>query len=320
MLRLIRNGAAAFDIVDAAVATWQMPPDAVWIELIEPTRAEELAVERALGLQLPTREEMAEIEVSSRLYQEDGAVFMTASLLTKSSTALPVTAPVTFVLAGNRLVTIRYVEPRAFAAFSSQAERQPQLCSNGTQVLLGLLDAIIDRTADVLEHAASDVEVASTKIFQRPRVGGFEPILDQLGRSQLVNAKARESLVSLARLLSYVTLADQIDTDRDARSHLKSLQRDVQALTDHASYLSGNITFLLDAALGLINIEQNAILKVFSVVSLMFVPPTLIAGIYGMNFEHMPELKQAWGYPFALVLMIVAMIAPVWWFRRKGWL
>ena len=279
-----------------------------------------MAVERSLGLLLPTREEMAEIEASSRLYQEDGGTFMTATILVNADGQLPTAAPVTFVLYGAKLVTIRYVEPRAFAVFAAQAERQPSLCPNGSQTFLGLLDAVVDRTADILERTAAEVEVQSRAIFSRPRGAAFEEILNKLGRAQIVNSKARDSLVSLARLLSFATLADQFDGEKDLRDHLKSLQRDVQSITDHSSYMAGNITFLLDAALGLINIEQNSIFKVFSVFSIVFLPPTLIAGVYGMNFEHMPELKWLDGYPMAICLMAVAAIAPLLWFKRKGWL
>ena len=319
MLRILRHGAPGFEAGEAS-PDWRAPDDAVWIELIDPSRAEEMAVEQSLGLLLPSREEMAEIEASSRLYQEDGGTFMTATLLVNAEGELPTAAPVTFVLYGAKLVTIRYVEPRAFAAFAAQAERQPSLCPNGLQAFLGLLDAIVDRTADILERTAGEVEVQSRAIFSRPRGAAFEQILNRLGRAQIVNSKARDSLVSLARLLSFATLADQFEGEKELRDHLKSLQRDVQSITDHSSYMAGNITFLLDAALGLINIEQNAIFKVFSVFSIVFLPPTLIAGVYGMNFEHMPELKWLNGYPIAICLMIVAAIAPLLWFKRKGWL
>jgi magnesium transporter len=191
---------------------------------------------------------------------------------------------------------------------------------NGLQTFLGLLDAVVDRTADILERTAAEVEVQSRAIFGRPRGAAFEQILNRLGRAQNVNSKARDSLVSLARLLSFAALAEQFDGSKDLRDHLKSLQRDVQSITDHSSYLAGNITFLLDAALGLINIEQNSIFKVFSVFSVVLMPPTLIAGIYGMNFEHMPELRWAEGYPMAILLMALAAAAPFLWFRRKGWL
>ena len=319
MLRILRHGAPGFE-AGGLSPDWRVPADAVWIELVDPTRAEEVAVEQSIGLLLPTREEMAEIEASSRLYQEDGGTFMTATVLVNADGDLPTAAPVTFVLAGNRLVTIRYVEPRAFSVFAAQAERQPSLCPNGLQTFLGLLDAIVDRTADILERTAAEVEVQSRAIFGRPRGAAFEQILNRLGRSQNVNSKARDSLVSLARLLSFAALAEQFDGSKDLRDHLKSLQRDVQSITDHSSYLAGNITFLLDAALGLINIEQNSIFKVFSVFSVIFLPPTLIAGIYGMNFVHMPELRWLEGYPMAIGLMIMAAGAPLLWFKRKGWL
>jgi magnesium transporter len=319
MLRVLRHGAPGFDLVGLS-ADWRLPDDAVWIELVDPTRAEEVAVEKSIGLLLPTREEMAEIEASSRLYQEDGGTFMTATVLVNADGDLPTAAPVTFVLTGDRLVTIRYVEPKAFKVFAAQAERQPSLCPGGAQTFLGLLDAIVDRTADIIERTAGEVETQSRVIFSRPRGAAFEAILNRLGRAQNVNAKARDSLISLARLLSFAVLAEQFTGDKELRDHLKSLQRDVQSITDHSGFLSGNITFLLDAALGLINIEQNSIFKIFSVFSVMFLPPTLVAGIYGMNFEHMPELRWLHGYPFAIGLMLVAALGPLMWFRRRGWL
>ena len=321
MLKVLRQGAPGFDepTIEAG-SSWVLPADAVWIELISPTRPEELAVEQALGVLLPTREEMAEIETSSRLYQEDGATFMTATILANADEDLPISAPVTFVLVDQRLVTIRYQEPKAFTLFSSQAERQPSLCPNGPTTFLGLVDAIIDRMADILERTGAEVEANSREIFRQPRTGGFEPILTRLGRAQNVNAKVRDSLVSMARLISFAMLADQIEKDQEARDHLRSLQRDVSSLTDHDSYLSSNITFLLDAALGLINIEQNAIIKIFSIGAVCLMPPTLVASIYGMNFKHMPELNWVGGYPLALGLMIVAGILPLWWFRKMRWL
>ena len=294
--------------------------DTVWIDLLEPSREEELAVERALGVELPTREEMAEIEPSSRLYQEAGATVLIATVLTDSETARPLNSPVTFVLAGNRLVTIRYVRPRAFEVFAGQAERQPDATTGGAQVFIGLLDSIVDRLADVLERTSSQVERTSLDVFSRPRVARFEDIIDSLGRAQVIDSKVRDSLVSLHRMISFAGLAEQIEASHECREHLASLHRDVQSLTDHCSYQSGNITFLLDAAMGLINIEQNGILKRFSIFSIMFIPPTLIAGIYGMNFQHMPELSWHWGYYAAWALIVIGAVAPILYFRRRGWL
>jgi magnesium transporter len=319
MLKVLRANGTALETAKIG-PKWRLPDEAIWIELINPTRDEELCVEAALHLQLPTREEMAEIEQSSRLYQENGATFMTAAILTHATTDYPVLAPVTFVLAEHRLVTIRYAEPSAFKAFIGQLERTPGTPMSGGELFLGLLDAVVDRIADILEGVAADVETTSQDIFRRPRQGGFEPVIFQLGRAQMVDAKARASLASLARLISFASLANQLESVPDLREHQRSLQRDVQSLTDHAGYVSANITFLLDAALGLINIEQNTLGKVFSVVSVLFLPAMLIASIYGMNFHYMPELGWMHGYPMALALMAASMLAGFGWLKWKRWL
>jgi magnesium transporter len=319
MLRVLRCGGGGLEPV-AAGPEWVLPDDVAWIDLTRPDREEELLAEKALGVLLPTREEMAEIEVSSRLYLEDGATFMTAFVLTHSEEDEPLLEPVTFVLAKGRLVTIRYVEPRAFAAYVAQAERDVDFCKSGVDCFLGLLDALVDRIADILEKTSADVEGISTDIFRPTRRGGFKPILHRLGRSQSVAAKARSSLVSLERLLSFASLSGEIAGGKEHRERLRSLQRDAQSLTAHSAYLTENITFLLDSAVGLINTDQNEIMKVFSVWAVVLMPPTLIGSIYGMNFDHMPELRWVFGYPLALLLMAVTMLVPLWWFRRKGWL
>jgi magnesium transporter len=323
MLRVLRQsetGLRQVDPEDISDRDWQMPPDTVWIDLTHPNRPEELAMEAALGVNLPTREEMAEIEVSSRLYQDHGATFMIATLLTNAEGEQPRAVPVTFVLVKDKLVTIRYDEPRAFSAFAAQIERQPTPEHSGVHVFLGLIDAIVDRISDVLEHASEEVEEISRTIFDAQRKGRLEQILNRLGRVNMVMAKGRESLVSLARLTSFAALADEIEANKECQEHLTSLKSDVQSLTDHVAYQSGNITFLLDAALGFIGIEQNSLSKIFSVASVVFLPATLLAGIYGMNFEHMPELHEAWAYPLVLVAMVVVMVGPLIWMRRRGWL
>jgi magnesium transporter len=319
MLKVLRTSVPGLQVAED-VEGLTLGDDVVWIDLAHPTRQEELAVERALGVELPTREEMAEIEPSSRLYQDGDATVLIATIVTNSDSGQPVTSPVTFVLTGHRLVTIRYAEPRAFAVYAAQLERQPETSGRGVHVFLELLDAVVDRLADILERTSDEVEATSQDVFSGRRNSSFETIIDRLGRSQVVDSKVRDSLVSLARMISFGSLADQIEADQDCVDHLNSLHRDVISLTDHCTYQSGNITFLLDAALGLINIEQNAILKRFSVFSIAFIPPTLIAGIYGMNFEHMPELKWMAGYPWALILMAIGMLGPLLFFRWRRWL
>lgn len=320
MLTILRSDAAMPETV-ALSAGWSPPPHTVWIDLKDPTRDEELAIESVLGLCLPTREDMAEIEPSSRLYHEDATQFMTATVVVGAAEGRALLAPITFVLHDGVLITIRYCAPRAFEAYLAQAVRLPELRASGAAVLLGLLDALVDRLADILEQMGAKIEAVSAEVFspQRPP-GGFQPILNQLGAAQMTGAKARDSLVSLGRLMSYAAGARAIESDPALVERLHSLQQDVPSLTDHASYLSTNVTFLLDAALGQINIEQNAIIKVFSVFTAALLPPTLIGAIYGMNFRHLPELSWPLGYPFALGLMVVSAVAPLLWFKRRGWL
>jgi magnesium transporter len=316
MLHLLRRDASGFE-AQVPGESWRPPEDAVWLDLQKPGKAEEHAVEAALGVELPTRDEMAALEPSSRFYQEDGATFMTATLLARSDVG-PAAAPVTFVLVRGLLVTIRYDELRAFTVF---AERVPGSgLASGTAALLGLLDAIVERLAELLEGTQGGVEQASLSIFHRPQAGDFRPVLTELARAQSLASLARASLVSLARLLSFAALAQEIASDPECAAHLKSLQSDAQSLTEHAGFLSSHIAFLLDAALGLINIEQNGIIKFFSVIAVIFLPPTLVASIYGMNFHHMPELSWRFGYPLAIVAMVASAVLPLWWFKRRGWL
>ena len=320
MLNILRRGAHGFQsesVTAETMAAWRPPADAVWIDLLSPTRDEELAVEAALSVELPTAEEMAQIEPSSRLYQEAGATFMTASLLARSEEG-PSAEPVTFVLIHGLLVTIRYAPLRAFMVFG---ERAPEAgVASGSAALLGLLDAVIERLAQILDQTGDAVETNSAAIFRRPESKLFEPLLTDLARAQSATSLTRTSLVSLARLLSFAALAPEITADADASAHLKSLHSDAQSLTEHASFQSTHISFLLDAALGLINIDQNGIIKFFSVAAVIFMPPTLVASIYGMNFHHMPELAWRFGYPMALCFMVASAVVPILWFKRRGWL
>ena len=186
MINLLRRGAAAFEALHVAEASseWRLPSDAVWIDLVSPTREEELAIEQAVGLDLPTAEEMLQIEPSSRLYQEGDATFMTASLLVRSDDDQPRLSPVTFVLAAGRLLTIRYDEAKAFSVFAQRAVLSPAEASVGGEALMGLLDAVIERLAEVLERGSEQVQVSSTAIFNRPRGAAFEPLLTSLARTQ----------------------------------------------------------------------------------------------------------------------------------------
>lgn len=299
---------------------------AVWIDLEDPSDAEEQLVEDALGVDVPTREEMEEIEVSSRLYYEDSAAFMTVTLPAQTDTDEPILAPVSFVLAGERLITVRYHMPHAFKSFPERAPRIAVGDTGGAGVLVTLLEIQVDRLADVLERLGRDVHGISGQVFQhrgsRPtKSDDLRVILEAIGRKGDVVSNILESLVSLNRMFGFLSHSVQDGgKSRDLRTRIKTLSRDCRSLMDHAGSLTSKVTFLLDATLGLINIEQNAIIKIFSVAAAAFLPPTLIASIYGMNFEFMPELEWPLGYPLALLLMVVSAVVPLWYFRRRGWL
>lgn len=298
----------------------------VWIDLQSPTQAEEAEIEKRLGIAIPTREEMAEIEISSRLYSEDGAIFMTATLPANADRDDPDMLPVTFVLAGRRLVTVRYHEPRAFRTFPQRAAKVPMGCDSGETVLVALLEALVDRLADVLERAGRDIEGISRQVFRHKgappgKSRDLQETLEEIGRKGDLTSDIRDSLMTLERLVSFFSQQSlQHKAARDVRERIRTLSRDIRSLADHASFLSQKITFLLDATLGMVNIEQNNIIKIFSVAAVVFLPPTLIASIYGMNFEFMPELKWPLGYPFAMGLMIVSAILPYFYFKRRNWL
>ena len=296
----------------------------VWIDISDPTDAEETAVETALGIDVPTRAEMEEIEDSSRLYTEDGAAFMTANLPSRTDTETPVLAPVTFILAGSRLVTVRYHEPKAFRVLAARAERVAMGCVDGATVLLSLLEAVIDRLADILEKIGRDIEQISRTIFRPVKKPGrapdYQAVLQDLGRHGDLVANVTDSLVTLERLVVFLTASAGRGINKDGRLRIKTLGRDTRFLSDHASALSQKLTFLLDATLGMISIEQNGIIKIFSVAAVVFLPPTLIASIYGMNFDVIPELHWALGYPFALGLMVLSAVLSFLFFKTRGWL
>lgn len=329
-------GAANGCLTELPATAEGLPPEAVWLDLVEPTANEESKVEAVLGIDIPTREELAEIEASSRLYQEDGAVFMTANLIRRGENDEPESSPVTFIIKDNTLITVRYHHPQAFPAYVKRAMRPQSTAMTGWGILISLLEAVVDRAADHLERAGQIVDETSKKTFgakrtlagvhkQNPRKGvNLQELIERIGEEGDFVSKMRESLVSIGRAVAFMqAVEDQARENKQVKENkarIKILQRDIVSLTDHATFLSGKISFLLDAVLGLISIEQNGIIKIFSVAAVVFLPPTLVASIYGMNFAFMPELQWQLGYPFAIGLMILSAVLPYYYFKGKGWL
>jgi magnesium transporter len=300
--------------------------DTLWIDLFEPTPEEERQVEIECAIDVPTREEMREIETSNRLYEEEGAVYVTFTVVTKLDTDLPQNSQVTFILKDGRLITNRYTDPLSFRRFISYAERHGPSCASGSAILAGLIEAIINRVADVIERVSGDLDTISAEVFtrlprrRRGRARDFQAVLERVGQSGELIAKARESLVSLGRALTFVQQATSVNLTNDVRTRLRTQARDVIAMSDHASFLGNNVSFILDATLGMVNIDQNNILKIFSVVTVFLLPPSVIGGIYGMNFDHIPWAHESWGFMGALGLMVASALVPYLVFKRRRWL
>jgi magnesium transporter len=304
-----------------------MPPGVVWIDLFQPTATEVHAVEKLVGVELPTSEEMREIESTSRLYCEHGARFMTTPLLVSTESDSPHATEIGFVFVGAYLVTLRWEDTQSFRLIAAQFDRRALVTRD--QAFIALVESIVDRQADLLERISKETEELSQRIFTRIQAAkesekNLREAIYRLGRSGGLITQQRECIVALSRLVQYASHED-FDEPNPGRAstlypRLKPVARDLQSLSEFGGFLSNKINFMLDATLGLINIEQNSIVKIFTVAAVIFLPPTLVASLYGMNFEHMPELKWQWGYPFSIVLMIASVIVPFVFCRRKGWL
>lgn len=306
-----------------------LPTEALWIDILDPSAEERTRVEAAFGIALPTHDEMREIEPSSRLYSENNAAFMTATVLTQADTPHPVNDVITFILARRMLITLRYAEPRPFTIYANKLCRAPtETVNGGEDVLIGLMESFVDRIADVLERISADLDRVSKEIFQAGNSTGaggqdLQNVIRALGRNEDLTSSSRESLLSLTRIIRFHAATFEAESKKETKevkTRVRSLQRDIDSLNEHVAYESHKINFLLDATLGVVNIEQNRIIKIFSVAAVVFLPPTLVASIYGMNFQFMPELRRRWGYPAVLAAMLVVALLMLLFFRRKRWI
>lgn len=329
-----------------------LPENICWLDLLSPDEFERIAVSKILGLDLPTRSEMEEIEASSRLYVEnDGTIYLTTSVMTGVGTPTPGESDLTIVINSKALVTMRYAEPRSIEIFTARIRKQPELMNSVDDGLLALLDSIVDRTADILEYIGKHVDelsrrtffdsaqkiaeeesagasVSSVMLFGRrgkksaaQREERLTEILRGIGQSGDMIHRVRDSLSNLIRLMAF--LGPLVTTGRlqgEQLTKFRTLDRDLRSLVDHAQFLASETSFLLDATLGQINVEQNRIIKIFSVMSVAFLPPTMLASIWGMNFDRMPELHQPHGYYVSLIIIIISAIVPILYFKRRGWL
>lgn len=297
--------------------------DAIWIDLYRP-QPEQIARVEALGLLVPTLEDMEEIEISNRLYREAGNDFLTVILPGQTPDKTAVTGPVTFVLMPQRLVTVRHHAPRSFETFPTRADQSSAGCANHLRVFLGLVEEIVSRQADLLEGSSKALDQTASQVYGAEAARDTALLgraLAAIGQEGETQSRVRLALLTLERMLSTfgVWVAERSDA-AVLQPLIKGLMRDIQALEEHAAFLSARVSLISDTTLGMINLAQNSTVKILSVVAALFLPPTLIASVYGMNFTHMPELAKPWGYPMALGLMVASAVVTYVYSKWMRWL
>lgn len=296
--------------------------EAIWIDLYRP-QPEQVVQVAALGIKVPTLEDMEEIEISNRLYQEAGHDFITVVLPGLNTAKEQVSGPVTFILSPERLVTVRHHVPRPFETYPDRAERVQPGCQDPLRVLLSLLDEIVGRLADHLEGSGRSLDAVARDIYGEDTASDDRLLLSSLrkvGREGDVIGRVRLSLLTLERAIGFLVTSQPGKGGDGIRASAKAINRDIQALEVHADFLSSRVAMASDAALGIINLSQARTIKMFSVLAVIFLPPTVIASAYGMNFDNMPELHWAWGYPMALLMMVASTVGTYAFFKWKKWL
>lgn len=293
----------------------------IWIDVLSPTPEEERSIEELFGIKLPNFHQINEIEMSNRLYQKDNCIFLTGSFITTNKK----THPITFIITKKILITIRYMEFLSFEKYLNYSKKNASNSFGNTEIFMDLLDANIGQIADHIEETGNSIDEITQVIFHsdnnlnRKKID-FKSIMRKVGKSGDLISKSHESLMSIYRIIKFLSELKNFKLNLEDLRKLKIITNDIPPLKNHATFLSNKITFLLDACLGMINIEQNNIIKVVSFTNILFLPPTLIASMYGMNFIFMPELKWDFGYPFAIIIMILSGFLPYFYFKLKDWL
>ncbi len=314
---------------ETVAATHPMRPDAIrapWLDLVQPSEDERALAERASGLRIPTEAELAEIETSSRAYQEGDVLYLSTPMSYRDARGISRVAPLGFVLSPGVLVTIRFAELPGIESFAGRFGAGHQE-SDAAGAFVGLVEALVDRMADVLEQLGADLDAVSQRVFHPDPASGpavrdarLRGTLGQVGRIGDSLSNLRDSLLGVMRIVQYVPETAKPWLPKAHQPKFRAIRQDLQSLGEYDQQLANKVQFLLDATLGFINIEQNNSIKVLTVVSIVGVPPTLVASIYGMNFQNMPELHWAWGYQYGMAMIVLSAVVPLLLFRWKGWI
>jgi magnesium transporter len=299
---------------------------AFWIDLMNPTAEEIAQVADDYGIAVPSRESLQEIETSSRLRALGQVLYVSMPLAIQDESAGFAPVPLGFVLSEKRLLTVRYSDIFAFDRVAARVEQK--LDTGSGRVFCALIEGMVDFGADQLEKLSGDLAKVSARAFgpqtSSPRHDkrisqGLRECLKAIGIAGDQLSHGRESMLGLQRIIGFVIKMAGDWMPPEEKTRLSTAQQDLVSLVDFEAHLSGKSQFLLDAILGFINTEQNEIFKVLTIVSVVGIPPTLIASMYGMNFHDMPELSWRWGYPYGLTLIALSILLPIWWFKRRGW-
>jgi magnesium transporter len=312
----------------SAAGLKDLPGDAVWIDLLNPTSEESAFVEAQRKVRIPSVEALREIESSSRLAVDHDVIYLSIPAVAQGDTPDAHLTPTGFILDETLLVTIRFAPLSTFDKVAEQVKQDKALRS-ATAVFAALLEATVDRGADVLERLGAELDKVSKSVFRgdpsRPRHtvrsnNTLRRALTAVGTTGDRLALARDALLGVGRVAPFVLSLRKAWIAPEIEAKLEAVNKDILSLNDYESQLSNKVQFLLDAILGFISIQQNDFFKVLTIVSVVGIPPTLVAGIYGMNFKYMPELSWIGGYPFGLAMIILSALIPLAWFRWRGWL
>jgi magnesium transporter len=305
--------------------TTPFPQGVVWIDCEAPTPAEKETLQNVLGLEIPTHEDVVKNEMLSRMYRAEMAAYMTVAVIHKSTSPHPETRPIVMILTEQVLLTLRVISPTSFLNFSQRIIGAQKDYSSGPEVLAGLLEEMVMRIGFNSEYVAKELDQISHLVFASTEIradssmaSSLSDVLRRIGTAADLNSKVNDSLHSFGRVLAFF---HEEQADNHYLTHkINILANDVQELLKQNAFQSDKATFQLDATLGMINVEQNLIMKILSVFTVVIMPPTLIGSIYGMNFQDMPELTHPWGYPMALLIMAICAVAPYLYFRYRRWL
>ena len=299
----------------------------IWVDLESPTLEEKRWINQHFGVLIPEDAMDEDIEESARFYEEDNGELHIRSDFLIAHEDEPRTVRVAFIINQQNeslksrgvLFSIHDEDVPVFRLLRMRARRAPGLIEDDKDVLLKLFDADAEYSADTLEGIYDELEKASKLVLSEVVTDALAgEVLGAIARQEDLNGRIRRNVMDTRRAVSFMMRAKMLNAEQFEEA--RQILRDIESLDSHTAFLFDKINFLMDATVGFININQNKIIKIFSVASVALLPPTLIASLYGMNFEFMPELKLAWGYPYALVLMLASAIVPMWYFRKRGWL